>query len=62
MIIICGSLIVLLTMIKPMYAIDKPIKLTPQQFADGIISKLRPEILKFVGSLASIYVVKKIIK
>ena len=45
-----------------MYAIDKPIKLTPQQFADGIISKLRPEILKFVGALASIYVVKKIIK
>ena len=58
----CGSLIVLLTTIKPMHAINKPIKLTPQQFADGIISKLRPEILKFVGALASIYVVKKIIK
>lgn len=60
--IICVSFIVLLIMIKPVYSIDNPIKLTPEQFANGIIARLRPEILKFVGALASIYVVKKIIK
>ena len=60
--IICASFIVLLIMIKPVYSINKPINLTPEQFANGIISKLRPEILKFVGALASIYVVKKLIK
>ena len=60
--IICGSFIALLMMIKPVYAIDNPIKLTPEQFANGIISKLSPEILKFVSALASIYVVKKLIK
>ena len=49
-------------MIKPVYSINKLINLTPEQFANGIISKLRPEILKFVGALASIYVVKKLIK
>ena len=49
-------------MIKPVYSINKTIKLTPEQFADSIISKLSPEILKFVGALASIYVVKKMIK
>ena len=60
--IIFVPFIVLLMMIKPVNSINKPIELTPEEFADSVIAKLSPEILKFVSALASIYVVKKIIK
>lgn len=60
--IICVPFIGLLMMIEPAYSVNNPINLTPQQFANGVIQKLGPEMKKFVGALASIYVVKKLVK